>query len=258
MSFFYVVSKIFITFFLPPGLFITLLLFGYLFIKNLRKFTLFLIVFFWVLSSPFFASILLYPLEESYRTHKPLANSDFVVVLGGGVSSEAVDFKLSPGALKRALLGVELAKGGNLPLIYSGGGNKKISEAHGFVEDIKRVYKPFDIEVELKDSIEGSGFYLLIESKSLNTYQNAKYLKEMFEKNGINRPKIALISSAYHLNRATTIFNSLGFSALGYGADFQTDGIAYDFRDFFPSSHGLNGSFIALKEYFGTFSLILR
>ncbi|MFP4333042.1 MAG: YdcF family protein [Campylobacterales bacterium] len=258
MSFFYIVSKIFITFFLPPGLFVTLLLFGYLFIKNLRKFTLFLVVFFWVLSSSFFASLLLYPLEEPYRIHKPLANSDFVVVLGGGVGSEDVDFKLSPGALKRALLGVELAKGGNIPLVYSGGGNKKTLEAHGFVEDINRVYKPFGISIELKDSLQGSGFYLLIESKSLNTYQNAKYLKEMFESYGIERPKVALVSSAYHLNRATTIFNSLGFNTLGYGADFQSDGIAYSFRDFFPSSNGLNGSFVALKEYFGTLSLILR
>lgn len=258
MSFMYVISKIFITFFLPPGLFITLLLFAYLFIKNLRKYTLYIIVFLWIFSSSFFASILLYPLEEPYRTHKPLGNSDFVVVLGGGVNPKAIDFKLSSGALKRALLGVELAKNNNLPLIYSGGGSEDISEAHGFVEDIKRVYKPFGVEIELKDSIGSSGFYLVIESKSLNTYQNAKYLKEMFEKNGIDKPKVALISSAYHLKRATKIFNSLGFSTLGYGVDFQSSGISYNLRDFFPSSNGLNGTFIALKEYFGSLSLLFR
>ena len=254
----YVISKIFITFFLPPGLFITLLLFAYLFIKNLRKFIIYVVAILWIFSSSFFASLLLYPLEEPYRTHKPLANSDFVIVLGGGINPKAVDFKLSSGALKRALLGVELAKDNNIPLIYSGGGSEDMPEAHGFVEDIKKIYKPFGIDIDQKESIDNRSFYLVVESKSLNTYQNAQYLKELFAKSGIERPKVALVSSAYHLNRATRIFDSLGFRTIGYGADFHSGGLSYSFRDFFPSSGGLNGTFIALKEYFGSLSLLLR
>lgn len=251
----YFFSKLFSHFFLPPGFFVTLFLSLSVVFRRCRKVLILLALFIWILSTKFFASLLLYPLENPYREHKEYSKAKYVVVLGGDLVENVPDFLLSNSALKRALLGYIKAKELNIPLIYTGGGNKRISEAEAFYKDMQKLFvKP----APLKESVEERGFYVVLEKESKDTYENAKLTRGLFGDLKETKPKIVLVTSAFHQKRATEIFKRFGFEPLPLACDFQTSGVERDLRDFLPSASGLKGSFIALKEYVGILSLIVR
>lgn len=251
----YFLSKLFTHFVLPPGLFVTLSLAGSLFFRRYRVPLLFFGVFIWIFSTEFLASLLLYPLEDRYREHANVDDARYIVVLGGGMVENSPDFLLSNGALKRALLGYSKAREFDIPLIYTGGGSKSISEADGFYQDLQMlIAEPPSIKKDLSER----GFYIVLEGESLDTYENAKFTKNIFEKSNVGESKIILITSAFHQRRATIIFEKFGFEVAPLACDFQSSGIESDFRSFLPSISGLSGSFIALKEYAGILSLKFR
>ena len=251
----YFLSKFVTHFLLPPGLFIMLALAGSLFFKRHRTLLISFGALIWVFSTEFTASLLLYPLEDKYREHGRLDEVGYVVVLGGGITENTPDFSLSSGAFKRALLGYTKAKELNIPLIYTGGGSKNISEADSFYKDLQTLFaKPPNTKKNLLDK----GFYTVLEGESLDTYENAKFTQRIFEESNVKEPKIALVTSAFHQRRAGIIFEKFGFEVTPLACDFQSDGIECELRDFLPSISGLTGSFIALKEYVGILSLKLR
>jgi len=214
-----------------------------------------LALFIWIFSTDFLASLLLYPLETPYREQREYSEAGYVVVLGGGLVDNVPDFLLSNGALKRALLGYTKARELNIPLIYTGGGNKNISEAKAFYEDMQKLF----IEpAPLRDTVKEKGFYLVLEEESMDTYENAKLTRELFGDTSDAKPKIILVTSAFHQKRAIEIFEKFEFEPLPLACDFQSSGVETGLREFLPSVSGVNGSFIALKEYVGILSLRLR
>lgn len=63
---------------------------------------------------------------------------------------------------------------------------------------------------------------LILESDSWNTYQNAVGCKELIDSLGIGE-KVLLITSAYHMPRASACFRKAGIDHQVYPVDYMTD-----------------------------------
>lgn len=250
----FVISKLFTAFFLLPGILVPLLF--YLGWKNAgaRK-TLWLLALLWYILTITATSLTpLNWLENSFRT-PPKSPPIAVVVLGGGVGVGHPNLPLSSDGLKRALAGVNYAKKHNLPLFYSGGGSKGLTEADAFTKSLNYIYSQFDINLPLANPNKLDGFGLALEDKSRDTFENGRYISSLLP----SKSTIALVSSAYHLPRAKLIFEYFGFEVLLISTDYKRDYPTHlDWRDWIPSMDGLQKNYIILHEIVGIISLTLR
>jgi len=209
---------------------------------------------FYALSIQFTSKLLLSPLEDGFRKHEKITfKPDAVVALGGGANGYAPDSKLSPSSYKRFITGVAVAKKMDLPLIFAGGGAPHIdgiTEAGAALESANFLADSFGFARPLTSSLNG-GFGLILEDKSQNTVQNAGYTFEIMKKNSILNPKVILVTSAFHMKRAKTIFEKSGFKVLAYAVDFRAKKTETRYVDFIPSFEALTNSYVAIKEYLG-------
>ena len=260
MSLFYIISKLFTFLILPPGIFILVLFFAAFYAKKFKAVFLFFALCFYLLSNTFVANFLLKPLEQSYN--KPLKiqkNVNAVIVLGGGNIIGSANLPLTNDAYKRAIFGIMIGKSQNLPVLFSGGGlSKKHRESDAFLTCAKELEKPFGIDIKISKNLDTKRFSLLVESKSLDTFQNAKFTKEKFRKKGIDKPVIYLVTSAYHMKRAVMLYRHFGFKVIPSATDFKISHRDSNIWDYFPKMNAFRKSFVALHEYFGILSLALR
>jgi len=238
----FVISKLFTYIFLPPGIFVIILFLAAFYAKKFKVIFFSAAVFLWAISTKFVANALLYPLEHNYKSDSitPCA----VVVLGGGTNSNDT-LKAMPDAFKREVYGTLIAKQNSLPLIFTGGGITKTKEAENVKKDIELILKTFD-----------SNLTTYFENRSLNTYQNAKFTAQLFEK--LNLPKkIYLVTSAYHMKRAIKLFKYFGFKIIPKPTGFFYNN-EYTIWDIFPKAGDFYHSYKAIHEYFGLLSLKIR
>ena len=98
--------------------------------------------------------------------------------------------------------------------------------------------------------------FLLKENRSRNTVENARFIKQICEKMGID--KVILVTSGYHLPRTVLIFEREGVNVIPYPTDYKTDKeIAIDAFAFTPSAEAVRTSAIAMKEYLGILAVKL-
>jgi len=245
----FILSKLFTAFVLPPGIFILVLLGAAMWAKRFRFFFFLCAIALYSLSTPFLAAKLLSPLETPYRVfNAPLQAPDAVIVLGGGVI-QGQPLALPGDGLKRALAGIGLAKTYDVPLVYTGGGDKQLTEAQGFAQSLDAIFTPFGIAF----SETGEGFRIILEDRSRDTYENAVLTRALFGET----PRIVLVTSAYHMKRGVTLFEHAGFEVVPYATDFKLD-VPHEesWRDYTPSFGNLARSYLALHEYAGMLSLI--
>lgn len=213
MSTIYIVSKLFTYLVLPPGIFILLLLLASFYAKKFKS--LFLLGAFglYALSNSFVADVLLTPLETSFNvTLDKTLKADAVIVLGGGSVAGSANLPLANDAYKRAIWGLMIAKQADLPLYFSGAGlYKKYTESDAFSDSIN----------EIKNNLHVENIALHVESKSLDTYQNAKFSKELLVEKGITNPTIFLVTSAYHMKRSVKLYKNFGFNVIPAATGFR-------------------------------------
>jgi len=237
----YLLSKLFTYLFLPPAIFIWSLIIAGFLAKKFKVLFISLGILFYLLSIKPISNLLLSPLENIPQNND---KANIVVVLSGGSNPNDV-LKSSPDAFKRLTYGIILAKQNNIPLIFTGAGIKKPSEADNAKKDITLFEKTFNFKLKT--------YY---ETKALNTVENAKYTLQLIKKQ--NLPiKIYLVTSAYHMKRSIIIFKHFGFKVIAKPVGFIVNN-NYNFYDFLPSMKNLHNSYKAIHEYFGILSLILR
>ncbi|NOX16460.1 MAG: YdcF family protein [Epsilonproteobacteria bacterium] len=260
MSFIYIISKLFTYLVLPPGIFIIVFFIIAFYTKKFKKLFLFIAFSFYLLSNSYVADALLSRLETPYNkkidySKKALA----VVVLSGGSIVGSANIPISNDGYKRAMWGVMLAKSQNIPLLFSGGGlYKNYTQADAFKESMKELEKNLGVAMPMSSHTVMGRFALNIENRSLSTYENAKFSKDYFDKLGIKKPMIYLVTSAYHMRRSATLYKYFGFSVIPVATDFKIDRKPKTFWDFLPNISAFNKSYIALHEYAGLLSLKLR
>jgi uncharacterized SAM-binding protein YcdF (DUF218 family) len=250
MSTTYIVSKLFTYLVLPPGIFIVMFLLASLFAKKFKAIFFLFAVSFYLLSNSYVANWLLKPLEAPFN--KPLhvnKNVDAIVVLGGGSVAGSANLPLANDAYKRAMWGLMIASSQNLPLYFSGAGTyKEYTEADAFMDSMN----------EIKTNLHVNNISLHVETKSLDTYQNAMFSKQMFLEQGIEKPTIYLVTSAYHMKRSIALYKHFGFNIIPAATGFKISNKPKTSWDYLPNIGAFSSSYTALHEYAGLLSLILR
>jgi len=94
---------------------------------------------------------------------------------------------------------------------------------------------------------------IILEKKSLNTYEEAILLKPM-----IANDTFLLVTSAYHMPRSMALFKKQGMDPIAAPTDFQNRNAgSFHYTMFLPSAENMKKADIALYEYLGLMKEIL-
>lgn len=241
----YLIKFIYAAFILPPGIFIfAFILLSIKFYRKQRRIALCLIgtaILLYISSISLTSDLLIRPLENQYQPPAQV-EGDVLVLLGGGATLDTPNLNanghLSPIAANRLLTCVQLYHQYKLPIIVSGG---QVYQTTGSEALIARQIL---LDLGVPDQ------KIFVEKSSLNTTENARYVKELLHEHDFRRP--VLISSAFHLPRAVRQFKKAGIDVVPYPADYHTN-VTFRFnpRQLVPTSQALNDLSLALKEYLG-------
>lgn len=239
--------KLLQTLILPPGGLFILALAGFILLRRSRRLGLGLIAvslsIFYLFSTPVVSQVLLRVLES----HRPLKETQIantqaqaIVVLAGGRLRDQPEYggdTVSEITLQRVRYAAWLKRRTSLPLYVSGGATRGEPRAEAeLMRDV--LQKEFNVEVNV------------VEKKSKTTYENAKLTAELLNRNG--HKTILLVSSAFHMPRATEAFQQFGIDVIAAPTVYyshQTGGIRL--MDFLPYASTFNESYYALHEMVG-------
>jgi len=241
----FILKKLITCAIVPPGCFIIfLVLFAVFLKKKSRFFALLLAALLYLFSIQPIADLLLMPLEYTYKppTLAEVKAGNVYVVLGGGVNDFAPDIngEGTPGseAFQRLICAYRLYRIDKKPIIFSGG---NFLERRSEAEIARRIL--LSLGVNDKD--------IFMESKSKDTFENAKYVKELSDKYDIGR--IVLITSAFHMKRSMLLFDKFFKGTIPYPTGHSTSKTKYDLFSYLPNAGNLDSIAIAIKEYLGIF-----
>lgn len=239
----FILKKIITYAILPPGIFIILLLLCAIFLKKrLRIFIISIAVLLYVLSIGPTKDLFLMPLENAYKIPpvNAVKNYDAYVVLGGGVYDDVpdIDGEGFPGeeGLTRIICAFRLFNQYKKPILYSGG---NIGDRKPEAEVAKRLLMSLGIDKQ----------YILSEGMSIDTFENAKYVKKLAEQHKIT--KIVLITNAYHIKRSKMLFDKHFKEILPFPAGYKVSKTKYDIYSYMPNAANIFAISTAIKEYLG-------
>ena len=136
---------------------------------------------------------------------------DVIIMLGGGAMPDSPDVDgvgaLCSSPANRLLTAVRLQRKLGVPILLSGG---QVYEDTGAEAKIARRML-IDLGVP-EDQI-------LVETRSINTTQNARYSAEILREHSFTQP--ILVTSAFHMKRAVLNFEKQGIDVVPYPADYQ-------------------------------------
>lgn len=173
-----------------------------------------------------------------------------VVVLGGGVAPPATAQGLPQleAAADRVWHAARVYHAGKAPLVLASGGGVRgagaVSEAAAMAQLLAALGVP-----------PGA---VLLEDRSTNTAENARYSAQLLQARGINR--VLLVTSALHMRRALAEFAAAGLQAHPAATDHEADNTRTwpAWRRWLPDASALEGSARAVKEWVGTAAAAAR
>lgn len=240
------ISKILLYLITPPAGLILLILLGFLVLGACRVIGKMMIAFgifaLYVLSISPVSDALLKPLETfAPPLQDRRVKADAIVVMGGGVTDLSwVGQPAVPSSegVSRLVKGIALYRKLRIPLVLMGGNGDPARDATPDSEAMARVSR--NLGIPAKD--------LIIESKSRNTIEGAAALDRL-----IRGRRILLVSSAYHLKRATALFRKKGFEVAPVPAVYLSEQNKATFYSFIPHAGNLYASSAACAEYMSLF-----
>ena len=90
--------------------------------------------------------------------------------------------------------------------------------------------------------------HILVTQAVQNTAQEADAVRTLFDDEDT---EIILVTSAFHMPRATSLFEAEQLIVNPYPVDFKSISGERTIMSFIPSTRGLNGTFEALREFLG-------
>ena len=229
---------------LPPGIFIVALfaLAWYAWKRRGEKrlaALLFALTFvFYLLCTSFVAERTLGWLEQAYLPPAE-PQGDVIIMLGGGAMPDSPDVDgvgaLCASPANRLLTAVRLQRKLGVPILLSGG---QVYEDTGAEAKIAR-----RILIDLGVPEE----QILVETRSVNTTQNARYSAEILRAQGLTQP--ILVTSAFHMKRAVLNFKKQGIDVVPYPADYQvTHHPVFHYTKLRPQTEALLNNVTVLQE----------
>lgn len=211
-----------------------------------------------VVSNKFVAHSLMRPLEArfpampEFAAGQPpaaeLAACGYVVVLGGGnhfTPNVAASNLLSTAGLSRLVEGVRILR--VLPqakLIVTGGHNPNFPGEPTNAGMLARAAVGLGIAPER----------IIFSEEGRDTEEEARAVRQLAQ----DTP-VALVTSAWHMRRAATLFRRAGLKTVPCPADFATkDNPGWCLEDFYWDLGAIGGSSLALREHLGYLWIWLR
>jgi uncharacterized SAM-binding protein YcdF (DUF218 family) len=198
----------------------------------------------WLASTPVFSDALRGSLEHRFPPvhveQSPAA--DAIVVLGG--ISVALPPRLTldlNSSADRVLHAARLYRAGKAPVVVASGGAPSwrgmvMPQAHPMAELLHEWGVPREA--------------ILMETRSLNTYQNAVETKRLLEGRGLGT--VLLVTSALHMRRALAVCLAVGIDAIPSPTDIEVvSRQTWTVLDWLPNAGALMGTTRALREYLG-------
>lgn len=204
--------------------------------------------------------LLLAPLERealALQQAAPLKGSvDAIVVLGGGMESAYAGVRELPDlrdAADRVWTGARLYRQQVAPrVVLSGGGFSKDPQAEVEAVGMAR----FMMDLGVPDEV------ILKETQSRTTLENAVYTKRVLRSQSkelqTRQPRIALVTSAFHMTRSVEHFEKEGFLVFPVRADIRVTPESKPLFQWLPRPDALDNSTAALKEYLGRLQRFVR
>ncbi len=243
MTFAFALKKVIACALMPPGILILCCILIVLFArKRVKPMIILLAAFIYAVSINPTATALLAPLENAYKVPSvsEVKACDVYVVLGGGVNETAptIDGRGSPDsdALARVTTAYRLYLISPKPIILSGGarpGSRPEAE----------IMKDYLLGLGVKEK------YLIAETRSRDTYDNARYTAEICEKEHFKR--VLLITSAYHMKRSVMLFGKWLGPVTPFPTGFKVDTSPRDAMYYLPNAASILNAGNALREYMG-------
>jgi uncharacterized SAM-binding protein YcdF (DUF218 family) len=242
----FVLKKFLTAFLVPPGAFIPLLLAVAWWARRRRQngqaLTLIVIaLLLWGSSTIALSRFMIAGLEQGQSIPEH-PRGDVIVLLGGGINDRVSDLSgrgtPSADSLHRVVSAARLQKRLGIPVIISGG---PVFAGHTTEAAISRRFL-IDLGVA-SDKI-------LLEDKSRDTVENARFTRRILEHHGFRKP--LLITSAYHMRRSVAAFRRFGIEVTPVPAHFMSDSdTPLVLFDWLPEANAMVNISRALKEHIG-------
>lgn len=242
----FVVKKLIAPFFLPPGIFIVILLLTAIWLWRRRRrgiamVNLTIALLLWALASAPVAQGLRSGLEKGLTIPHNL-QGDVIILLGGGINQDVPDLSgrgtPSSEMMTRLVTAVRIQRELKIPIIVSGGAVITGSDPEAPV--VRRFI--IDLGVPQKQ--------VLTEERSRDTKENAFYCREILALHGFRKP--LLVTSAYHMRRSLEAFTNAGVQVTPVPAQFSIGNRKHlHWTGYLPEAGTLYASAASLREYLG-------
>ena len=181
--------------------------------------------------------------KYEYENFENLKKADAIVVLSGmmRINEFENDYKIEWGDADRFFKGIELYNFNKSNIIVFTGGKSPYNKTKISEGDILKEYA---IRFGVKEED------ILITKEVLNTSDESYAVKDLIG----NKKTIILVTSAFHMSRAKSLFEKQRHIVIPYKVDFKTPPkLSWHFIDFIANSQGLRKTEIALREILGRF-----
>jgi uncharacterized SAM-binding protein YcdF (DUF218 family) len=212
-------------------------------ILDSKKISLAGIVILVIFSMPIISNKLVTYLESDYELNKPskVESANAIVVLSGMIKTIKTKDGLAyewGGAVDRFFAGVDLFNLDKAPtLIFTGG---KLPWTIGVPEGEVLREKAIKFGIPKKD--------ILLTENVENTHQEAKAINKLLS---LDNPKVILVTSAFHMPRAQSVFKAAGISVIPFPVDFRITAKKLTFMNFIPSSSSFGLTSYCVREMIG-------
>ena len=171
-----------------------------------------LVFVFYLLSTSLVSERVMGALEGAYQPPEN-PQGDCIIMLGGGAYPDTPDVSgrgtLCASPANRLLTAVRLQKQLDVPIILSGG--QVYSDSGPEAVIASRILKDLGVP---EDKI-------IVEGKSINTTQNARFSTGIMRERGLKKP--VLVTSAFHMRRSVLNFQKCGMEVTAYPADYRVN-----------------------------------
>jgi uncharacterized SAM-binding protein YcdF (DUF218 family) len=246
---FFVLAKILGFFAAPSNILISLGLLGVLLMATRwrragRRLAVFSIVLLAIAGLSPLGNAIILPLEERFPPWDASRGAPTGIICLGG----ALDTVVSPvrgevalnEAAERMTSIAELARRfPNARIVFTGGSGRLVYDGATEAELAARLFASFGIAKER----------ILLEDKSRDTLENARFTKELVQPKPTER--WLLVTSAHHMPRSVGLFRAEGFPVEAFPVDYRTRGAIDMLRPFSPLSDGLRRTDTAMREWVG-------
>lgn len=246
---FFVLAKILGFFALPSNVLIALGVLGLLlmptrFARAGRRLAVIALVLVAIAGWSPLGNMLILPLEERFPPWDASRGAPAgIICLGGAVDTVVSPVRgevaLNEAAERMTAIAGLVRRYPQAHLLFSGGSGRLIYDGPTEAELAVRLFESFGIEKSR----------IILESKSRDTDENARFTKELVQPKPEERWLV--VTSAHHMPRAIGAFRAVGFPIEAFPVDYRTRGAIDLARPFSPLSDGLRRTDTAMREWVG-------